>query len=121
MKTTVYHMWVDWYDTNTQEEIPKSERKVRFEIIGNVEGENFSAEDVWHLTNWSCWSNENNIEIECDGNTYKPTKFDRGVTNDDICFFLNGEWWCAKPCGWHRAADFASAIKFLYDNARWLR
>lgn len=113
-KVDVYHMWVPRFMGQTK--IPVSMREIKFEIIGTIEGEEIDPEVIWHLTNHSCW-NRNNKEIRDRGCMYMPTKFDRGYTNDDICFELDGVWWCAKSIGWHKENSLIKAKEYLEKNS----
>lgn len=114
MKINVYQMQVDVHNNGLI--IPVSERKANFVIIGSVVGDCIDVENVWHLTNHSCWNGEEKI-IESDGCVYIPTEFDKGYTNDDICFNLNGVWYCAKDAGWHITTSLYEAKKYLMNNS----
>ena len=101
-----------------------------FNQIGTVTGENIDRKLVWHLTNHSCW-NGKPVEdgdilpgeywpIESNGCTYVPTQFDRGYTNDDICFQLDGVWQVALPCGWEEVGSIAEARRYMFKHACWV-
>lgn len=110
----VYQMWVPRFLEQTQ--IPAYSREVKFEVIGVVVGETITPDIVWHLTNHSCWNGENK-EI-CDrGCTYIPNQYDKGYTNDDICFELDGVWCCAKSAGWHFCNSLKEAKLYLRSNS----
>ena len=113
-KVNVYHMWVPRFIGQTK--IPVSTREIKFEVIGTVEGIGIDPEIVWHLTNHSCWNGDNK-EIRHRECIYTPTSFDRGYTNDDICFELDGVWWCATPGGWHKEITLIRAKEYLEKNS----
>lgn len=83
------------------------------------------AERIWDLTNWSCWTqsddNTNNNGIYKDGVTYYPNDNDRGFTNDDIMFLIDGKWWVAESFGWKNFDAFRDAAAYLIAHANWIR
>lgn len=97
--------------------IPKHERKTIFVKIGDIEGSisNNDLELVWHLTNHSCWMS--NGKIESEGLVYHPTEYDKGYTNDDICFKIEEAWFAADSCGWSEFDSMEAAKKHLLENS----
>ena len=129
MQISVYQLQVSSFENGRR--IEKKDRKCFFNKIGVVTGEKESIDPelVWRLTNHSCWKCEENAEsntiegygpIISKGCKYKPTQYDRGYTNDDIMFRLNGEWWCADPCGWTRVKTLGEAKHHIFKNGLWL-
>jgi len=102
--------------------------KFFFGVIGQLESEcQFESEDlaerIWDMTNWSCWAGID--EIGADGLskndvTYYPTENDRGFTNDDIMFCIDGEWWVCESFGWVQFNSFIDAMMHLVKNAEWI-
>lgn len=88
-----------------------------FGVIGFItynDEANVDAELIWHLTNWSCWSKEEEPKVvECDGLTYHPNKNDQGYTNHDICFYDGKKWMCADMCGWSSFDTLDEALAHL--------
>ena len=88
-----------------------------FGVIGFItynDEANVDAELIWHLTNWSCWSKEEEPKVvECDGLTYHPNKNDQGHTNHDICFYDGKKWMCADMCGWSSFDTLDEALAHL--------
>lgn len=130
MQISVYQLQVSSFENGRR--IEKKDRKCFFNKIGVVtgEGESIDPELIWRLTNHSCWKCEENVEggatnekygpIISKGCKYKPTQYDRGYTNDDIMFRLNGEWWCADPCGWTRVKTLKEARRHIFKNGLWV-
>ena len=111
--------------------LPKEESKCYFNVIGTVSGDHIDLETVWHLTNHSCWNNKTDEEgstieeeywpIQSDNCIYRPTVYDRGYTNDDICFEIVGTWFCADSCGWTQVKSKEEAIRHLYEHSFWVK
>lgn len=129
MQISIYQLQVSCFDNGRR--IEKKDRKCFFNKIGVVTGEKESIGPglIWRLTNHSCWKCEENTEsntiegygpIISKGCKYKPTRYDRGYTNDDIMFRLNGEWWCADPCGWTRVKTLKEARRHIFKNSLWV-
>ena len=129
MQISVYQLQVSSFENGRR--IEKKDRKCFFNKIGVVTGEKESIgpELIWRLTNHSCWKCEENAEgntiegygpIISKGCKYKPTQYDRGYTNDDIMFRLNGEWWCADPCGWTQVKTLSEAKRRIFKNGLWV-
>ena len=129
MQISVYQLQVSSFEDGRR--IEKKDRKCFFNKIGAVTGEKESIDPelIWHLTNHSCWKCEEKVEdttkeergpIVSKGCKYKPTRYDRGYTNDDIMFRFNGEWWCADPCGWTRVKTLKEAKRHIFKNGLWL-
>lgn len=133
MQISVYQLQVSCFKNGRR--IEKKDRRCFFNKIGVVtgEGESIDPELIWHLTNHSCWKCEENEEnseggatkekygpIVSKGCKYKPTRYDRGYTNDDIMFRLNGEWWCADPWGWTQVKTFKEAKRHIFKNSLWV-
>lgn len=84
------------------------------------------AERIWDLTNWTCWFQHNekgpikSKGITKDGVVYYPNGNDRGFTNDDIMFVIDGKWWVAESCGWKNFGTFSDAAAYLIKNANWI-
>lgn len=120
MKVEVYQMIAD----------PEG-KECSFNRIGTVssKGAGIRPDLVWHLTNHSCWNFTRGKDDDCverktikaDGCKYYPTVWDRGYTNDDICFELDGEWWCAKSIGWETLSTKDEAKRYLFEHASWVR
>ena len=88
----------------------------------NLEPEDL-AERIWDMTNWSCWAGIDEIGADGltkDGVTYCPTENDRGFTNDDIMFCIDGKWWVAKSFGWLTLDSFRDAAAYLFSHAKWI-
>ena len=86
------------------------------------------AERIWDLTNWSCWfQSDDDMEtikssgIVKNGVAYYPNDHDRGFTNDDIMFLIDGKWWVAESFGWVQFGSFIDALTHLIKNADWIR
>ena len=97
-----------------------------FKVIGSVEYDDqiIDPETIWDLTNWSCWMDYEEEPTEAshgDGIVYKRTEYDRGYTNDDICFCLDGVWYAADRLGWSTFATLEQAKRHIFDNAQWIR
>jgi len=114
MQTKIYHAYI-------------KNGEFFFGAIGVVEHDaNISEEDIWDLTNWSCWTNEEDADmikssgIAKNGATYYPNEHDRGFTNDDIMFQLDGKWWVAESCGWTQFDTFRKAATYLINHAEWV-
>lgn len=133
MEIKVYQLKVQYAGKNEKGKsviIPKEERKCYFSHIGTVVGENVEPENVWHLTNHSCWNHKedkdgNTIDEEyspivADGCTYIPTEYDPGYTNDDICFEIDGVWHCADSAGWTEKPNLGEAVFHLWRNSIWM-
>lgn len=130
MQVSVYQIQVNNFQNGQR--LEKEDRKCFFNKIGVVTGkkESIDPELIWHLTNHSCW----NCKEDAEGNTieeeydpivsrdckYKPTQYDRGYTNDDIMFRLNGEWWCADSCGWTQVKTLKEAKRHIFKNGLWV-
>jgi hypothetical protein len=106
-------------------------KECSFNRIGTVSAKDgeIHPDTIWHLTNHSCWNftrdkNGDLVErktIKADGCKYNPTVWDRGYTNDDICFEINGVWWCAKSAGWEKLDSKEDAKRYLFEHATWVR
>lgn len=118
-------------ENGKSEVIPESERRCYFSHIGTVIGSNIERENVWHLTNHSCWNckedaegntiEEEYLPIVSDNCVYIPTEYDMGYTNDDICFEIDGVWHCADSCGWSEKPNLGEAVFHLYQNGAWMQ
>lgn len=118
MEIKVFHMYTD-------KSVAKEDRKCYFKQIGVAVCRNESdalttAEIIWDLTNHSCWNGENK-KIKRNGWEYKPTQYDRGYSNDDICFEYHGLWYVAKSYGWRKCKTLENAKRYLWLNASWVR
>ena len=109
MKTNVYQ-----YQEN------RATRTRELVQIGTIVGDNIDPELVWHFTNWACWLGDEEIDrikqstadlpIDCDDCVYNRTSSDKGFSNHDIMFDLNGIWY---------TADWADFAKFdTFDEAK---
>lgn len=85
------------------------------------------AETIHDLTNWSCWAGDiDNLEtikrdgIQKNGVTYYPNENDRGFTNDDTMFLIDGKWWVCEFVGWVQFDSFIDAMTHLIKNADWI-
>ena len=120
MKVEVYHLKVEVFD-GKDGIVPMSERKCYYNYIGTVDGDVKDIEEIWNLTNHSCWNSDDEGNplptIECRGCTYTPGEYDPGYTNDDICFLFNGKWQCADSAGWTEVDTEEEAIKHIFDNS----
>ena len=115
MKTNVYHYQEDFHN-GTRE----------FVQIGTVVGDNITPGLVWHLTNWSCWLDDEEVDniyqsasdlpIQCDGCVYNRTRSDRGYTNHDIMFELDGIWYTAESIGFAKFNTRDKAKQHLIET-----
>ena len=115
MKTKVYHYQEDFLTGNRE-----------FVQIGTVAGDNITPQLVWHLTNWSCWLDEDecdfikystmDLPVHCDGCTYNRFHDDRGYTNHDIMFDIDGIWYTAEPAGFAKFATYDEAKEHLVET-----
>jgi hypothetical protein len=128
MKTIqVYHMYIDIEIPEGAHEVTKSQKRTGFfKVIGSVEYQDqIDPETIWHLTNWSCWMDydfeHEPTEIQYKNYVYKRTKYDRGYTNDDICFCIDNIWYAADHFGWSRFTTLEQAKRHLFNNAQWIR
>lgn len=112
MKTIVYQYQED-FTIGTHE----------FVQIGTVVGDNITPDLVWHLTNWSCWLDDEEVDnihqstsdlpVHCDNCVYNRTRSDKGVTNHDIMFAFNGSWYTAEPFGFAKFNTYDEAKQHL--------
>lgn len=112
MKTIVYHYQED-FATETR----------AFVQIGTVVGDNITPALVWHLTNWSCWLDDEDVDniyqsaldlpIHYDNHVYNRTRSDRGCTNHDIMFELDGSWYTAECVGFAKFNTYDEAKQHL--------
>lgn len=85
------------------------------------------AETIHDLTNWSCWTGDIDEDIikssgiQKNGVTYYPNDHDRGFTNDDTMFSIDGKWWVAKSFGWLTLDSFRDAATYIFNHANWIR
>lgn len=115
METKVYHY---------QEEILTGLRS--FVQIGTVVGDNITPNLVWHLTNWSCWLDDDkadyikhstmDLPVHCDGCTYNRFHDDKGCTNHDIMFDIDGVWYTAEPEGFTTFTTYEDAKQHLVET-----
>lgn len=115
MKTNVYHYQEDSFTLQ------------RFLThIGTVTGDNITPELVWHLTNWSCWLDDEErnrikfsvqtLPVHCDGCVYNRTHDDKGYTNHDIMFELDGIWYTAEGDGFAEFDTYEEAKQHLIET-----
>lgn len=97
------------------------------QIVSNASIEpNDLAETIHDLTNWSCWTSEIDEDtikssgIQKNGVTYYPNEYDRGFTNDDTMFLIDGKWWVCEFVGWIQFNSFIDAMTHLVKNAEWI-
>lgn len=70
--------------------------KIKHDIVpthlGYIDVENFDAEEIWHLCNWSCWTEEKPTNLHADIN----------VCDHGLCLInpVTEERWLAKSFGW---------------------
>lgn len=117
MKTNVYHYQEDFHTGNRE-----------FVQIGTVVGNTITPDIVWELTNWSCWIGNENIDrfmqnidlpIDCDNDcVYNRTRSDRGYTNHDIMFELDGIWYTAESFGFAKFNTRDEAKQHLVETNR---
>lgn len=115
MKTNVYHY---------QEEILTGTRA--FVQIGTVVGDNITPALVWHLTNWSCWLDDEELDrirfstmdlpVHCDDCVYNRMHDDKGVTNHDIMFEIDGIWYTAECEGFAKFNTYDEAKQHLVET-----
>lgn len=124
----VYHMHIDIeIPEGAHGVITKSQKRTGFfKVIGSVEYQDqIDPDTIWHLTNWSCWMDydfeHKPTEIQYKNYIYKRTKYDRGYTNDDICFCIDDVWYAADSFGWSKFTTLEQAKRHLFNNAQWVR
>lgn len=115
MKTNIYQYQEDFATGNRE-----------FVQIGTVVGDKINPELVWHLTNWACWLDDeerNNIKqstadlpVHCDGCAYNRMHNDKGVTNHDIMFELDGIWYTAESFGFAKFNTRNEAKQHLIET-----
>lgn len=115
MKTNVYHYQEDFATGNRA-----------LVQIGTVVGNTITSGLVWHLTNWSCWMNDEDVDrirqsasdlpIRCDDCVYNRTQADRGYTNHDIMFELDGVWYTAEYSGFAKFDTREEAKQHLIET-----
>lgn len=106
--------------------------KFFFGVIGQIASDaslepDDLAETIHDLTNWSCWAGDGEDNeiirssgISKNGVTYYPNENDRGFTNDDTMFCIDGKWWVCEFVGWVQFDSFIDAMTHLVKNADWV-
>ena len=98
--------------------------KLNLFIIGQITYEDSITPGlVWHLTNYSCWAEENEDDdwyhmtfVGDEGAIFYPNPNARGYTNHNICFEINNIWYCADSWGFSTYNSFIEALNHLYKT-----
>lgn len=120
MTTNIFQLRYAKRDANGEFIRNSSDRKLEFVIIGKYIGKD-DKEQVWHMTNWSCWGADESQIIKDDDSVYIRTDADLGYTNDDICYMDdNGKWQVAESCGWKEFDNIKDALVYMMFHSDWV-